>query len=83
MLTIHHTTLRKVGKSMENAKITIGVKVTQDYVKDIDTIVDFFQSRIDVGKVTRAEVLLKALDAYKERVIATLEYQVYLANQNN
>ncbi|WP_108669296.1 hypothetical protein [Peribacillus acanthi] len=66
---------------MENVKITIGVKVTPDYMKDIDTIVDFFQSRIEMGKVTRAEVLLKALDAYKERVTTTPDYLDYLAYQ--
>ncbi|RTR27808.1 hypothetical protein EKG37_18105 [Robertmurraya yapensis] len=60
-------------------KVTIGVKVTPEYVKDIDTMVDFFQSRIELGKVTRSELLLKALDAFTERVADMPEYQDFLA----
>lgn len=63
-------------------KVTVGFKVMPEYVKEIDTMVEFFQNSIDVGKVTRSEVLLKALDGFKERVSAKPEYQTFLANQN-
>ncbi|MFY0546340.1 hypothetical protein [Brevibacillus sp. H7] len=63
------------------AKITVGVKVTPDYLEELDTMVQFFQSRIEVGKVTRAELLLKALDMYKAHVATMPEYQGFLTQK--
>lgn len=67
-----------------NKKRPIGVNVTPEYLDEIDTIIDYFQSRLDgVGKVSRAEIVLKALDMYKGYVTSTPPYQVYLANQKD
>jgi len=69
-------------KNDDSTKVTIGMKVIPEYVEEIDTMVNFFQSRIDVGKVTRSEVLIKALDEFKEKISASSEYQVYIKSES-